>query len=157
MHALLMQSAGVDILHVPYKGAAAAMLAVMSGEAQMSSGAASTAMSQIKAGKVKVLAVTSAKRSPVLPDVPTAAESGLPGLEATVWFALAAPARTPPAIVAKVNRDVTSLLNAPDFRERWLSQAAEISPSTPDEFAALMRAEIAKWGKVVKAAGIRID
>ena len=87
-HALLTQSAGVDILHVPYKGAAAAMLAVMSGEAQMSSGAASTAMAQIKAGKVKALAVTSAKRSPVLPDVPTAAESGLPGLEAIVWFAL---------------------------------------------------------------------
>jgi tripartite-type tricarboxylate transporter receptor subunit TctC len=156
-HALLTQSVGVDILHVPYKGAAAAMLAVMSGEAQMSSGAASTAMAQIKAGKVKALAVTSAKRSPVLPDVPTAAESGLPDLEATVWFALAAPARTAPAIVAKVNRDVTSLLNGPDFRERWLSQAAEISPSTPDELAALMRAEIVKWGKVVQAAGIRID
>ena len=157
LHALLTQSAGVDVLHVPYKGAAAAMLAVMSGETQMSSGAASTAMPQMKSGKVKALAVTSAKRSPVLPDVPTAVESGLPGLEATVWFALAAPARTPPVIVAKVNRDVTSLLNASDFRERWLSQAAETSPSTPDELAVLMRAEIAKWGKVVKAAGIRID
>lgn len=91
-----------------------------------------------------VNAIVSAKRSPVLPDVSTAAESGLPGLEATIWFALAAPARTPPAIVAKVNRDVTSLLNEPDFRERWLSQAAETSPSTPDELAVLMRAEIAK-------------
>jgi len=157
IQALLTQSTGVDILHVPYKGAAAAMLAVMSGETQMSSGAASTAMAQVKAGKVKALAVTSAKRSPVLPDVPTAAESGLPGLEATVWFALAAPARTPLAIVTRVNRDVTSLLNAPDFQERWLSQAAEISPSTPDELTTLMRAEITKWGKVVKAAGIRIE
>jgi tripartite-type tricarboxylate transporter receptor subunit TctC len=156
-HALLTQATGVDILHVPYKGAAAAMLAVMSGEAQLSSGAASTAMGQIKTGKVKALAVTSAKRSPVLPDVPTAVESGFPGLEATVWFALAAPAGTPPKIIAKVNGDMTSILNAPDFRERWLSQAAEITPSTPDELTALMRAEIAKWGKVVKAAGIRID
>lgn len=157
LNALFVQSAGVEILHVPYKGAAAAMLAVMSGETQLSSAAASTAMGQIKAGKVKALAVTSAKRSPVLPDVSTAGESGLPGLEATIWFALAAPARTPPAIISKVNRDVTSILNAPDFRERWLQQAAETSPSTPEELAALMRTEIAKWGKVVKAAGIRID
>src|SRR5205085_2109232 len=100
---------------------------------------------------------TTATRSPVLPDVPTSAESGLPGFEAPYWFALAAPARTPAAIVAKFNRDVTSILNTQDFREVWLLQAAESSPSTPDELALLMRAEIAKWGKVVKAANIRID
>lgn len=144
IHAMLTQSSGVDILHVPYKGAAAAMLAVMSGEAQISTGAASTAMAQMKAGKVKALAVTSAKRSAVLPDVPTTAESGFPGIEAVIWFALAAPARTPAAIVSKVNRDVASVLNTPDFRERLLSQAAETSPSTPGELAVLMRAEIAK-------------
>ncbi|MGZ5139551.1 MAG: tripartite tricarboxylate transporter substrate-binding protein, partial [Burkholderiales bacterium] len=101
--------------------------------------------------------VTSAKRSPVLPEVPTAAESGLPGFEAEIWFALVAPARTPAAIVTRVNRDVTAILNTPAIQERLLSQAAEAAPSTPDELAAFMRSEIAKWGKVVKTAGIKIE
>lgn len=157
IHALLTQMTGVDILHVPYKGSAAAMLAVMSGEAQLSTGATSTAMPQIKSGKVKALAVTSARRSPTLPDVPTAAESGLPGFEAEVWFALAAPARTPAAIVGKVNRDVSAILNTQSIQDRLLSQGAEASPSTPEELAALMRSEIAKWSKVIKTAGIKLD
>jgi tripartite-type tricarboxylate transporter receptor subunit TctC len=156
-HALFTQMTGVEILHVPYKGAVAAMLAVMSGEAQLSSGATSTAVPQIKAGKVKALAVLSAKRSPALPEVPTAAESGLPGFEVDTWFALAAPARTPAAIVARVNRDVVAILKAPATQERFLAQAIEPSSSTPEELGAFMRSEIAKWNKVVKAAGIRIE
>jgi tripartite-type tricarboxylate transporter receptor subunit TctC len=156
-HALFTQMTGVDVLHVPYKGAAAAMLAVISGEVQLSSGATSTAMAQIKAGKVKALAVLSSKRSQALPEVPTAAESGLPGFEVDTWFALAAPARTPPAIVARVNRDVSSILNTPAMQERFLSQGAEASSSRPEQLAAFMRSEIAKWTKVVKAAGIKIE
>jgi tripartite-type tricarboxylate transporter receptor subunit TctC len=156
-HALLAQMTGVQILHVPYKGAAAAMLALISGEVQLSSGATSTAMPQIKAGKVKALAVLSRKRSPALPEVPSAGESGLPGFEVDTWFALAAPARTPSAVISRVNRDVTAILRSPPMQERFISQGAEAAPSTPEELTAFIRSEIERWAKVVKAAGIRIE
>ena len=154
---LLTQIAGIDLVHIPYKGAVAAMLAVMAGEAQVAAAAASTAMPQIKGGKVKALVLTGTRRFPSLPEVATAAESGLPGFTSEVWFAMAAPAKTPAAVVTRLNRDVGTVLSARTTQEMFLAQGAEAWPSTPDELAQHIRSEIAKWSSVIRTAGVKLD
>jgi tripartite-type tricarboxylate transporter receptor subunit TctC len=142
--------ARVDLLHVPYKGAGPAMIDVMSGHVDLMFGAAGLA--EAKAGKVKLLAVTSAKRSPAAPEVPTVAESGVPGYESTIWFGILAPAGTPPAIVTRLSQDIDKVLAQPRLREQF--STLEFTPTTPEGFSNLIRREIPKWRKVIQAAKI---
>ncbi len=113
------------------------------------------ALPHVKAGKVKAYVITTKKRFPGAPDIPTVVEAGLPELEADYWIGLFAPARTPPSIIAKINRDTVAILQSPAMRSSLLDQGAEPVPGTPEEFAAFIRSETAKWGKVIKTAGIK--
>ena len=115
------------------------------------------ALPQVKAGKLKAIAVTSARRSLTTPELPTIAESGLPGFEAITWYGMAAPAGTPPVIVRKLNTAVVKLLHLPDVRERLLATGTEASGTTPEEFAAYIKSEIVKWAKVVRESGARAE
>jgi tripartite-type tricarboxylate transporter receptor subunit TctC len=148
---------GTDIIHVPYKGAAPAMQALLAGDVQFMFDNLASATPQVKAGKLKALAVTTARRSPLAPDLPTMAEAGLPGFDITTWYGLMAPAGTPSAIVAKWNVEVTKILGTPDVKERLAAQGAEAAPMTPDQFAAFIKAEIPKYARIVKASGAKVD
>ncbi|GIL05374.1 MAG: MFS transporter [Betaproteobacteria bacterium] len=149
--------AGLDIVHVPYKGDAAAMTALMAGEVTMTFATIVAAMPQIKGGRVKVIGVAATKRLAALPDVPTISESALPGFESTSWGGVLAPAGTPPAIVASLQTEITKALRLPDVRERLAGLGAEIVGSSSAEFAEYLKAEIAKWSGVIKTAGATID
>jgi tripartite-type tricarboxylate transporter receptor subunit TctC len=148
---------GTDVIHVPYKGAAPAMQGLLAGDVQFMFDNLASATPQVKAGKLKALAVTTARRSPLAPDLPTMTEAGLPGFDITTWYGLMAPAGTPSAIVAKWNAEVTRILNAPDVKERLAAQGAEAAPMTPDQFAAFIKAEIPKYARVIKASGAKVD
>ena len=145
---------GAKLVHVPYKGAGFALTGVVSGEVQSAFLSTTTAAIQVKAGKLRALSVFSPERFPVLPEIPTAAEQGFPGIDSTVWFGLFAPAKTPRALVQKVSSDVGEILRMQEVRTILLGQGAEPSPSTPEAFEKFLKSEIVKWGKVIKAAGI---
>lgn len=147
--------AGVNVVHIPYKGAAPATTDVIAGQIQMSFASTPGAVPMVKAGKVKPLAVTSAKRVAKLPDVPTVAESALPGYEASVWYGVVAPAGTPRDIVQRLNMEIARIVADPVHRERMLAADFEPTTSTPEQFAAFIKSETAKWAKVVKASGAR--
>lgn len=149
--------AGIDMVHVPYKGGAPAAADLIGGHVSMMFEPMYSAMPALKSGKVRPLAVTSAQRLSILPDVPTMAEAGLPGFESSNWQGIIAPAATPRAIVAKINADTLAVLNMPEVREKIIAQGNQVSGGTPEEFGALIRAEMAKWGKVVREAGVRAD
>ncbi len=148
---------GVDMVHVPYKGAAPAMQALLAGDTQLMFDNLASSMAQIKAGKLRALAVTTAQRSSFAPDLPTMAEAGVPGFDISTWFGLLAPAGTPPFIIEKWNLRVREILSMPDMRARLAAQGAEASPDTPEEFAKFIATEIAKYARVVKASGARVD
>jgi tripartite-type tricarboxylate transporter receptor subunit TctC len=150
---LFKSLARVDLLHVPYKGAGPAMVDVMAGHVDLMLGAAG--LTEAKAGKVRVLGVTSAKRAAAAPDVPTLAESGLPGYEATIWFGLLAPAGTPAAIVTRLSNEINKVLSQPKMREQF--STVEITPSSPEGFAGLIKREIPKWRKVIESGRITIE
>ena len=152
---LFNQVTGANLVHVPYKGAGFALTSVASGETQVSFLAASTAMPQLKSGRVKPLAVLQKKRFVGLPDVPTSAEQGFPNLDSNVWFGLFAPAKTPKSIIMKINQDVVAALSSQDARDILLVAGAEAVPTSPQEFGAFVQGEITKWTKVIKAAGIK--
>lgn len=152
---LFNQITGAKLVHIPYKGAGFALSGVVAGEVQAAFLSTTTASAQVKAGKLRALAVLSPKRFAAAPDIPTAAEQGYPGIDASVWFGLFAPAGTPKAIVMKINQAVVSSLQTPDAKRVLEGQGAEAVPSTPEEFAAFLKSEIAKWGKVIKEAGIK--
>ena len=154
---LFKTMAGVDITHIPYKGSSPALVDLIGGQVQIMFDNLPSALPQIKAGKLRAIAVTSLKRAPVLPDVPTISESGLPGFEASSWFGVLAPAGTPVPIVARINAEVNKWLQTADARERLLSQGAEAAGGTPEQFAHHIRAESEKWAKVVKASGAKVD
>ena len=154
---LFKAMAGVDMTHVPYKGSAPALTDLIGGQVQLMFDNLPSALPQIKAGKLRAIAVTSLKRAPVLPDVPTIAESGLPGFEASSWFGVLAPAGTPAPVVAKLNAEVNKWLQSPDAREQLLAQGAVAAGGTPEQFAAHIRTETEKWAKVVKASGAKVD
>lgn len=143
--------ARVDLLHVPYKSAGPAMVDVMAGHVDLMFGAAG--LSDAQTGKVRALAVTSAKRASVAPQLPTMNEAGVPGYESTIWFGIVAPARTPSAVIARLAQDIGKVLAQPAMRERF--STGEVTPSTPEEFAEHIRREIPKWRKVFAAAGIQ--
>ena len=154
---LFRLSAGADVIHVPYKGGGPALAEVLAGQVQALFSIALAAMPQIRAGKLRALAITSARRSPVAPDLPTVDEAAFPGFEVIGWFGWLAPAATPRPIIARLNAELVRALKMPDVRERLLSQSTEPVGNTPQEFAAFMKSEHAKWAKVIKAAQIKVE
>ncbi|MCX7199888.1 MAG: tripartite tricarboxylate transporter substrate binding protein [Proteobacteria bacterium] len=154
---LMSLMGGLVMTHVPYKGGAPAMADLIGGNIPMVITVVPGAMPQVKAGRARLLAVTTGKRSSLLPDIPTIAESGLPGFEANNWYGVVVPAKTPQSIVARLNTELVKVLNSPGLRETYANQGIEAIPGTPAEFTAYIRSEIAKWGKIVKAAGIKAD
>jgi len=149
--------AGVEMQHIPYKGSPPALTDVMGGQVNMTFDNITTAWPLAKGGKLRALAVTTAKRSPVAPDVPTLAESGLPGYEVGSWQGVFAPAGTPPDIVRRLNTEIVKIINSPDVQKKLLELGAEPVGNSSEEFATLVKAEVVKWGDVVKKSGARID
>lgn len=150
---LFKQMAGVDIQHVAYKGSAPAVNDLLGNHIAIMFDNMPSAISHVKAGKLRPLAVTTAQRSPALPDVPTIAEAGVPGYEATSWFGLLAPAKTPAPVVARLNASILKALADPDVKKKLLEQGAEPAGETPAQFAAFIASETVKWGKIVKQSG----
>ena len=148
---------GVDIRHVPFRGSAPAVTALLGGHVSMQFDNLPSSFQQIKAGKLRALAVTSATRSPALPDVPTLAEAGLPGYEATSWFGLLAPAGTPPAIIKTLDDQLMAILADPAVKAKLDEQGAVAHPETPAEFAAFIKGETTKWAKTVRDSGAQVD
>jgi len=154
---LLQREAGVELTHVPYKGATQGLNDVIGGQIQLFVSSVPTLMGQIRTGKLRPIAVTSAKRTDDLPQVPTVAESGYKGFEAATWFGLLGPARLPAARVAALNSELNKALASSDLRKRLEDQGLDITPGTPDQFAKLIRGDIVKWGRVVKESGAKVD
>jgi tripartite-type tricarboxylate transporter receptor subunit TctC len=154
---LFKLSAGVDLLHVPFRGGGPAMTDVMGGHSHTNAAFATipTATPQVKAGKVRALVVGASKRQAALPDVPTADEAGLPGYHVANWVGLVAPAGTPPAIVDKLNKEVAAIMQSPDMQKQLANQGLEFVSMTPAEFGTFMEKELAQWGRVVKEGGIK--
>lgn len=154
---LLKSMARIDLIHVPYKGTGPALTDLLSGQAKLMFGGMIGTLPHVRSGRLKGIAVSSAKRSPVLPDLPTIAESGFPGYEAATWYGVLAPAGTPVPIVRKLNADVIGALNRPELKQRMAGQGADPAPSTPEQFAAYIKTEVTKWAKVVKESGAHVD
>ena len=150
---MLKSLAGISMVHIPFKGGGPALVAVIAGEVQIMFATMPAAMPHVKSGKVKPVAVTTAKRSQAMPELPTIAESGVKGYEASTWYGLLAPARTPPVIVTRLHADTVKILAGPT-RQRLEAQGFEPEGGTPAEFAAYIKTEIVKWAKVIKEAGI---
>ncbi len=154
---LLKKVTGVPLQHIPYKSAGFALTAVLTGEVQASFLSPLTAHGQLKAGKVKALAVSSSVRFPGAPDIPSATEAGIQGMEAKLWFGLFAPAKTPKSIVAKLNREIGDILRAPETQETFLKQGVAAAPGTPEELGDWVKSELARWTPIIRAAGIKAD
>src|SRR5215470_7001867 len=152
---LMMQLTGIRMTHIPYKGIAPAMTAMLAGETDITYAAVVSANQQLKNGRLRALALASASRYPTLPDVPTTAEAGLPGFEMDYWYALFGPAGTPPALVQQIQRDTAAILNAPETKEYMLTQGSIAVGSTPSELDAVIRRDLALWSKVVKTGSIK--
>ena len=149
--------AGIGMTHIPYSGAGPALTDLLGGQVQMMFAVPTTVMAHIKSGKLRGLGVSSARRSPLVPELPTVAESGVAGYEGGTWYGVVVPAKTPPAIVVQLHRDFVGALRAPDVQERLSTQGVELVGSTPAEFAQFIRSEIPKWAKAVRASGARVD
>jgi tripartite-type tricarboxylate transporter receptor subunit TctC len=154
---LFKHMAGLDIVHVPHKGSDQARTAVLGGQVDLMFDAISTIVGQVNAGKLKALGTTGKHRSAVTPNIPTVAEAGVPGYEATIWLGLMAPAATPKPILDRLSSTVNKIINAPDVKENWGKQGAVPLGMTPDEFGKFLRADIAKWSKLVKDTGMKVD
>ncbi|HZT63424.1 MAG TPA: tripartite tricarboxylate transporter substrate binding protein, partial [Burkholderiales bacterium] len=154
---LLKRITGVPLQHIPYKSAGNALTAMLTGEVQVSFLSPLTAHAQLKAGKVKALAVSSAKRFAGAPEIPSAAEAGIPGMDVRLWFGLFAPAKTPKSVVAKLNREIGDILRAPETQETFLKQGVAAAPGTPEELGDWVKTELARWTPVIQAAGIKAD
>ena len=153
----LMRAAGIQLLHVPYKGAGNAVNDVLGGHVQLLIGAVSTTLPHVQAGKLTALAVTGAQRSPAAPSVPTVAESGFPGFEVVQWFGVFAPAAASRIVVVEANAGLNRALRLPDVQENFARQGFEIRAWTPAQFADYVKSELAKWSKLIKDAGIRAE
>ncbi len=154
---MLNDVAGITMTHVPYKGAAPALTAMVSGETQLTFSSLTSTLPQVKSGRLRVIAMSSAKRSPLMPSLPTVAEAGYPGFEAITWYGLFLPAGAPAAITTKLNTEFVKVLNNPDFKAWLAEQGAEAGPTTPEEFGAFVRAEIARYAPLVRKSGMRPD
>ena len=147
--------AGIDLVHVPYKGAAPALTDLLSGQVQLTFNPASVVLPHVRTNRLRALGVTSAKRTPLAPDVPTIAEAGVPGYEASGWYAVLAPAGTAQTIIARLHRELINALADREVKERFAATGVEPIGTTPEQFAAYMRDEFVKWGKVVRSAGVK--
>lgn len=154
---LLRSMARIDLIHVPYKGTGPAMIDLLSGQAKLMFGGMIGTVAHVKSGRLKAIALSSAARSAVMPEVPTVAESGYPEYEATTWYGMLAPAGTPRAIVTALNEHVRDALNSQKLQARIAGQGADAAPASSDEFAAYIKSEQAKWAKVVKDSGARAE
>ena len=154
---LLKKVTGIPLQHIPYKSAGNALTAMLTGEVQVSFLSPLTAHGQLKAGKVKALAVSSTTRFAGAPEIPSAAEAGIPGMDAKLWFGLFAPAKTPKPIIAKLNREIGDILRAPETQETFLKQGVAAAPGTPEELGEWVKTELARWTPVIQAAGIKAD
>jgi len=154
---LFKAMAGVDIVHVPYKGSDGARTGILGGQVQMMMDAITTMASNVRAGKLKAMGTTGKTRSSVLPDVPTISEAGVPGYEAGIWLGLMAPVGTPRAILERLNAEVNKVINAPEVKETWGKQGAMPMGMSVEQFDKFLRAEIVKWAGVVKATGMKVD
>jgi tripartite-type tricarboxylate transporter receptor subunit TctC len=154
---MLKAAAKIDMLHIPYKGGGPAMVALMSGQLDMFVGQVPSTAPMVKSGRIRAIAISGAKRSPALPEVPTIAESGLPGFEATSWYCIVAPAGVPKPIITRLHSELIKILNTPDIRDRLIAEGADVETTTPEELMAFVRAEIPKWAKAVKDSGAKLD
>ena len=154
---LFMKMTGTKLAHIPYKGSAPAVTALLAGEIDALFDNVPNVVQHIKAGKMKVIGVSGLKRSALLPDAPTVAESGVPGYEVNVWFGMQVPAGTPRPVVDKLNRDIVTLLKEPDVVKRFNDQGVEVVASTPEQFSTLVRSEVTKWTQLIRDANIRIE
>jgi tripartite-type tricarboxylate transporter receptor subunit TctC len=155
---LFRSMAGIQLLHVPFNGGAPAITAAIAGQVQLHTNSLPTALPHVKGGKLRGLGVTGVERSQLAPEIPTVAEAGgLPGYEATVWYGLLAPAGTPAPVVAKLNAEVQRLLQQRDVRDRMVGLGFEPTRNTPEEYHALIRSDVVKWGKVVRDSGAKVD
>jgi len=154
---LFKAMAGVDLVHIPHKGSDQARASVLGGQVQMMFDAVPTMAANAKAGKVKALATTGAKRSPVTPEIPTLAEAGVPGYESGIWLGMMAPAGTPRPVLEQLNAAINKIINAPDVKEIWAKQGAYPMGMPIDQFDRFLRDEIVKWAKVVKVSGAKTD
>jgi tripartite-type tricarboxylate transporter receptor subunit TctC len=150
---LFASSAGIRLTHVPYKGTALALTDLMTGQVSILFDNIVSALPHVRDGKLKALAVTSARRSPLVPEVPTVSESGLPGFVSDTYFGVFAPAATSPEVIARINAAINKVLAAPDYQERLATLGAQAAGGTPEQFAAIVRSETAKWSRVVKESG----
>lgn len=155
--AMFASMAGVNLMHVPYRGAAFATTSALSGETIFMFDNIVTTLPLARAGRLRALAVTTIKRAPAAADIPTVAESGVPGYDANAWFGVFAPAGTPPAVINRLYAEISRIVKIPEIRDRFLALGAEPAGTTPDQFAAFFRNEVAKWAKVVKESGAQID
>ena len=154
---LFLSMAKIKMVHVPYKGLAPAMIDIISGQLTVMSSTMLSGITYVRDGRLRALGVTTAKRSPILPEIPTIAEAALPGYEAAQWYGVLAPAGTPRDVITKLHAAIVRTLQDATIRERFLADGAEPVGSSPEEFAAYMRTETAKWAKVIKAAGIKTE
>ena len=154
---LFKSMTGIDILHVPYKGSGPAVTDLIGGQVNMMFDNIPSSLPHIKAGKLKALATTGAKRDPTLPDLPTIAEAGVPGYESGVWFGLSVPAGTPKDIIARLNADTIRAARTPEFAKRMVDLGYLVIPGTADQMADMIKAEIVRWTPVVKASGAKVD
>jgi tripartite-type tricarboxylate transporter receptor subunit TctC len=153
---LLKSMTGVELVHVPYKGAAPVMMSVMGGQVPIAFVTVTAALPHVRAGKLKALVVTSKRRSSAMPDIPTVSEAGLPGLEqANGWFGILAPARTPKTALSRLNREIVRAMGAPEIHGRFVGQGLEPVTSTPDQFTTLIKSDLANWAGIIKRAGIQ--
>lgn len=155
--ALFETLTGTKMVHVPYKGMGIAVSDLMGGQVSLVFGTSLSVMPHVRSGRLRALATTGAQRSPALPDLPTVAEAGVPGYEASLWYGFVGPARMPPEIVRRLNSEIVTVLGLADVRERLASQGVEARPSTPEEFARLLVSDLERWAKVVQRAGVRAE
>jgi tripartite-type tricarboxylate transporter receptor subunit TctC len=154
---LFKAMAGVNIVHIPYKGSSGARTDILGGQVQMMFDAVTTMAEHVKAGQVRALATSGKTRSTVLPDVPTLSEAGVPGYEATIWLGVVAPKGTPPAIVNRLNAEITKIVSRPEVKREWAAQGAVAMTMTPDEFGKYIGEDVVKWERIVKISGAKPD
>jgi tripartite-type tricarboxylate transporter receptor subunit TctC len=154
---MLKTAAGIDLVHIPYRGGGPGMMALVAGQIDLLVGQVPTVQAMVNAGRLRAIAVSGATRSPALPEVPTMSESGLPGFDATAWYSIVVPTGTPKPIISRLHAELVKILKSPDIRERLVSEGADVETSTPEELAAFVRSEIAKWSKAVRDSGTKLD
>jgi tripartite-type tricarboxylate transporter receptor subunit TctC len=154
---LLKSTAGIDMLHVPYKGSAGAITGLLSGDVAMMCNALHAVLPQVKAGRINAIAVGGTRRARAAPDIPTFAESGYPDFDVDFWYGMLAPAATPKEIIAKLNQDIAQILNTPEVRDALANQGLEPVTGTPEQFGALIRSDLARWANVIQTAGVTAE